>query len=367
MTLRWTEAERLPEQARAALLGPGAPFELAIEEVLGVAMEVFVQRAPSLPALLGSAAQRMPERPYVTFPERAWTFSSILDPVASVAGALRDDFGVGPGDRVAIVAANTAEWVLTFWAATCLGAVTVALNGWWTGPEITYGLELTKPTVLAGDRRRLERIEGVDHGIPTITFEDDFAALETHAPIDGVLDTPMDEDDPYLILFTSGTTGRPKGALLSHRSTMHFIQSSFLNAAVHGIVHRSGGADPNAAPPCVINASPLFHVSGLNCQVVMSVASGSHIVYPAPGRWEAETHLRLTEQHRATSWSLVPTQLWRILEHPDLDRYDLSSLSSVGGGGSVWAPELLRAVAERLPSVRPALGTGFGSTETNGL
>ena len=365
MRLRWTEGDRLPDAARASLMGPGAPFEIVTDDVLGVPMEVFAQRAPSVPALLRTAAGRMPERAYVTFPERAWTFSSILEPVAAVAGALRDDYGVGPGDRVAIVAANTSEWVLTFWAATCLGAVTVALNGWWTGPEIAYGLELTKPTVLLGDRRRLDRLDGSEPAIPTVVFEDSFAELEAHAPIDGVLDTPMAEDDPYLILFTSGTTGRPKGAVLSHRSTIHFIQSSFLNAAAHAVLHgRSGGSDYT---PCVINASPLFHVSGLNCQLVMSVASGSHIVYPAPGKWHEENHLRLTEQHRATSWSLVPTQLWRILEHPGLDDHDLSSLGSVGGGGSVWAPELLRAVAERLPSVRPALGTGFGSTETNGL
>jgi acyl-CoA synthetase (AMP-forming)/AMP-acid ligase II len=363
VSLRWTDGDKLPDAARAALLGPGAPFELSVEDVMGSSMEVFAQRAPTLPALLATAASRMPDRPYVTFPERAWTFASILGPVASVAAALRDQFGVGPGDRVAIVAANTSEWVLTFWAATCLGAVTVALNGWWTGAEIEYGLELTRPSVLLGDRRRLERLVG-PAGVPTVVFEDGFAALEDHPPIDGLLEAPIGEDDPYLVLFTSGTTGRPKGALLSHRSTIHFIQSSFLNAAVHGALH---GRTASELPPCVINASPLFHVSGLNCQLVMSVASGSHIVYPVPGKWHHRTHLELTERHQATSWSLVPTQLWRILEDPDLDRYDLSSLSSVGGGGSVWAPELLRTLTQCLPSVRPIVGTGFGSTETNGL
>ena len=366
MTLRWTEHEQLSDQARTALLGPGAPFEVVTEDVLGVSMDVFAQRARSLPALLATAAKRWPDRAYVTFPKWAWTFSSILEPVAAVAGALRDDYGIGPGDRVGIIAANEPQWVLAFWAATCLGAITVALNGWWTGPEIAYGLELTKPSILLGDRRRLARLDGVALPMPTVAFEEGFDALQSHAPIEGVLEQPMAEDDPYLILFTSGTTGRPKGAVLSHRSTIHFIQSSFLNVAASAALHgrAPGGGD---YPPCVINASPLFHVSGLNCQLVMSVASGSHIVYPAPGKRHEDTHLDLTQQHRATSWSLVPTQLWRILDHPKLDSYDLSSLSGVGGGGSVWAPELLRAVAERLPFVRPSLGTGFGMTETNGL
>jgi acyl-CoA synthetase (AMP-forming)/AMP-acid ligase II len=365
MTLEWKGREALSDQALAALMGPGAPFELRVEDVRGVPMEVFVQRLPHLPALLGASGRRFGTRSYVTFPEDSWTFESIVEPIAAVAGELRDDYGIGRGDRVAIVAANTREWVLTFWAATILGAVTVALNGWWTGPEILYGLELTKPKVLLGDRRRLDRLAGVSLPMPAVCFEEDFDALLSHPPIADPLAVTMDEDDPYLILFTSGTTGRPKGAVISHRSTIHFIQSSFLNVAAYSAIN--GVASAPGVPPCTINASPLFHVSGLNCQLVMSAVSGSHIVYPAPGRWQEETHLTLTEKHRATSWSLVPTQLWRILRYPDLDRFDLTSLSGVGGGGAVWAPELLRAVSERLPHVRPALGTGYGSTETNGL
>jgi acyl-CoA synthetase (AMP-forming)/AMP-acid ligase II len=117
----------------------------------------------------------------------------------------------------------------------------------------------------------------------------------------------------------------------------------------------------------VICASPLFHVSGLNCQLVMATATGMTIVYPKVGRWDEEEHLRLTERYRATSWSLVPTQLWRVLDRDDLDTYDLSSLAGVGGGSSVWAPALLEKVERKLPGVRPGLGTGYGMTETNGL
>jgi len=350
-------------------MGPGAPFELAEEEVLGTKIDVFPQRVHDLRELLVRASERFGDRPYLTFPERALTFTSVLGPVASVAAALRDRYGVGPGDRVAISAANGVEWVLTFWAATTLGAITVALNGWWTGPETRYGLELTRPTVLLGDARRLERLAGADVGVPIVRFEEDFAALEAHAPGAALPDTPLGEDDPFLILFTSGTTGRPKGALISHRSNIAFIQSTLLNGAAHATIY--GGAGPlppgSAAIPCIINASPLFHVSGLNCQVVMSTETGMHIVYPPVGKWQEETHLRLTEQHRATAWSLVPTQLWRILEQPDLDRFDLSSVQSAGGGGAVWAPELLRKLEEKLPRIRPSLGMGYGSTETNGL
>jgi acyl-CoA synthetase (AMP-forming)/AMP-acid ligase II len=124
--------------------------------------------------------------------------------------------------------------------------------------------------------------------------------------------------------------------------------------------------EPLPSPPCVISASPFFHVSGLNCQLVIAPATGMTIVYPPTGRWSEDVHLELTQRHRATTWTLVPTQLWRLLDFPDLDRYDLSSVRIVGGGSAVWPPELLRRLEERLPNARPGLGLGWGMTESNG-
>ncbi|HVM67339.1 MAG TPA: class I adenylate-forming enzyme family protein [Acidimicrobiales bacterium] len=364
-TLRWPDGDRIPEPFRTGLLGPGAPFEMVQDEVLGSKMDVFATRPRNLPQLLRSGAERFGDRPYLTFPDRSYTFESIVPAVASVARTLRDTHGVGPGDRVAISAANCADWVLTFWGATVLGAITVAMNGWWTGPEMAYGLELTRPTVLFGDERRLERLAGIEHGVPAVTFP---SGYEGAAPGAALPDVSPHEDDPFLILFTSGTTGRPKGAVISHRSNIHFIQSTLLNGAA-GMAMTNPGAlgQAGATQPVIISAMPLFHVGGLNCMVVSATVTGMHIVFPPPGRWDEETHLRLSAQHGATAWSLVPTQLWRLLDRPDLDRYDLSALQTVGGGSAVWPPELLRALGERMPRVRPNLGMGYGSTETNGL
>jgi len=372
ITLEWTDGIRLPDGARRALIGPGAPFELVVEDVLGVPTTVFAARPRSLRDLLVSAADRFGDLPYLTFPDRELSFRSVLAPVAAAAALLRDRFGVTAGDRVGIFAANCAEYVVAFWAATSLGAVTVGLNGWWTGPEAAWGLDLTRPRVLLGDRRRLERLDGLEVACPSVVFEDESAALlEGHgeAPLP---DAPLGEDDPFLILFTSGTTGRPKGALLSHRNNIHFIQSSLLGPAARAAIlaAESGSPAPSAPAgeqPCVINASPMFHISGLNCQVVMAAATGMRIVYPPPGRWREDAYLELTERYRPQSWALVPTQLWRLLDRPDLDRYDLSSVRSVGGGSAVWAPELLRALERRMPWARPGLSTGYGMTETNGV
>jgi acyl-CoA synthetase (AMP-forming)/AMP-acid ligase II len=367
--LTWPDAT-FPEAAADQLIGPGKPLELVPDDVLGVQLPVFANRPQSLREMLVTAAGRFGDRPYVIFPERTITYEGMLAPAAALAHTLRTRYGVGKGDRVAIAAANCVEWAITFWAVTALDAITVAMNGWWTGAEMRYALELTTPTVLLGDRRRIERLDG-DAGqpdLPVVVFEDEFAALEAEGAGAPFPDDAIDEDDPFLILFTSGTTGRPKGALLSHRSNIHFIYSAMLRGAEGAMRAALAGKEvpPMPAVPCTISASPYFHVSGLNCQLVMATASGISIVYPPVGKWSEQTHLELTEKHRATMWSLVPTQLWRLLEWPGLERYDLSSLRTVGGGSSVWAPELLRTLELRLPHVRPGLGTGYGMTETNG-
>jgi acyl-CoA synthetase (AMP-forming)/AMP-acid ligase II len=369
-TLVWP-SEAVPESVLTTLTGPGAPFELREEDVLGAPMLVVANRPKSLTELLHGAAERQGDRPYVIFPDRSYTFASILQPIAAVAAALRDRYGIGPGDRVAIVAPNTVEYALLFWATTALGAITVGLNGWWTGEEIAYAVEPTEPKVLFGDRRRLARLEGIDlpAEMPVVEFERDFAELEQHAPDAPFPDVAVDEDDPFVILFTSGTTGRPKGVMLSHRSNIHFLMATMLNGAIGMMTSREAGlpATPPVEHPIIISAAPMFHIAGLNCQLVASTLTGLTIVYPPAGKWQEETHLQLTQQHGATTWALVPTQLWRIVDHPDLDTYDTSTVRNVGGGSAVWPPELLRTVAERIPTAKAGTALGYGSTETTGL
>ncbi|MCU4184217.1 acyl--CoA ligase [Acidiferrimicrobium sp. IK] len=359
-TLRWAEDEELEEEDRARLTGPGAVFEMVDLEVLGTTVRGFARRPRSVAEMLLDATERFGERPFLVFPARSLSFAGLATAARSIAGALRDRYGVGPGDRVAIAAANVVGQPLTAWAVAMLGGVVVELNGWWTGEEMHAAIALTEPVVVVGDRRRLERLDPARVGCPLLSMEDQLPALEGHPPID-VDPAVVGEDDPLAILFTSGTSGRPKGVVLSHRAHVHMV----MQASLQGAKALAAGRLRPPAANVTVGVSPMFHVSGFTTQVIGGAYTGATYVYPPPGRWDERTHLRLTEGYRATAWSLVPTQLWRLLECPELDSFDLSSLTRIGGGGATFDPELWRQVRRRLgPGVRMA--TGYGMSETCG-
>jgi len=358
--LEWPLSARLPGPVAAALMGPGAPFETTRELVTGIDYEVFKQRQRNLREAFAASVTTHGDAVHVTTDAGDFTFTDVARDVASMAAALRERYSVGPGDRVAIASANGYEYLVTFWATVSLGAVLVALNGWWTEPEMRYGIGLTEPTVLFGDERRLDRL-GVVDGLATVGFEENFKELLAHDASAALPDTPIAEDDPFVVLFTSGTTGRPKGATLSHRNNLHWAQSVMLHGAARIAV---GDATAGSGRSVVISAAPMFHVGGLNCQLIPAMLTGGKIVYPAAGRWSEARHLELTQTHGATQWSLVPTQAWRLVDFPTLHDYDLSSLGTIGGGSAFWPPALIARLREELPQA--SVSTGYGMTETNG-
>lgn len=362
MRLVWAEDNELEPAVRQALTGPGAAFELVDTEVLGSTVRVFAQRARSVNEWLAASGSQFGDGAFMIFPERTLTYDSLLASVLPVAAALRDEYGVRKGDRVAICSANVPGHPIVAWSAAWLGAVVSELNGWWTGPEILHGIDLTEPTVVFGDRRRLDRLQGLNVKAPLVCFEDDFQTLESHAPLDADWRADVEEDDPLVVLFTSGTTGRPKGATLTHRAHVHMMMQATLQFAKRAMLL---GQPLPTGPRVTVGISPMFHVSGFTTQIIAGPFSGGTWVYPPPGRFDERQVFELTERYRANSWALVPTQLWRLLEHPDFDRYDLSSLTWTGGGGSTFQPELWRAVRERFGG-RVGMSTGYGMSETCG-
>lgn len=348
------------------LIAPGGFFEIADEDVLGERMAVFKNRMVNLrEAVVASIG--FGDREYLIFSDgqtrRVITFLEHERAVASVAAALRDRYGVGPGDRVAILAANCPEWIVTFWATVSLGAIAVGLNGWWVAPEIRYGIEDSDPKVLVADAKRLARLEGEDPGVPTIVIEDDFEAIwnyDLEAPLP---DVPIAEDDPAVILYTSGTTGRPKGAINTHRNIAAALGLSFFHGARMAILNP---ADPDAAPACQLVTSPLFHVSGLHMTAVAYLVGGVRSIWTT-GKFDPLTVMRLIHDEQITHWSYTATMLHRVVTHPAFDDHDLTSLRSGGGGGSTFSPALQRRAKEAIPNLGKTMGVGYGQTECAAL
>jgi acyl-CoA synthetase (AMP-forming)/AMP-acid ligase II len=348
------------------LLAPGSPFELVDVEVYGERMQAFRQHVRTLREIVEESLQ-FGDADYVVFTdgvnERRITFGEHERLVASVARALEAEYGVGPGDRVAILAANCPEWILTFWATVSLGAVAVGLNGWSTGPEIEYFLGDCEPALLVADRKRLARLGGRDPGVPVVEVESEFGALERYDPAVPLPSVPIGEDDPAVILYTSGTTGRPKGAINTHRNFGSLLALNYFHGARLALTRP---AEAGAPPLCQMVTSPLFHVSGLHTGAVAFLLSGVKSIW-LTGRFDPAVAMQVIEREQVTGWSFTETVLHRLVNHPDVGRYDLSSVRQVGGGGSPIAPSLIARTREVFPNAKTAIGLGYGQTECAAL
>ncbi|MBL7496626.1 acyl--CoA ligase [Frankia sp. CNm7] len=344
-------------QADHRLTGPGGPFEVTEDLVLGERMPVFRNRPTSLREILASSACFGSRDCFVFGDGSRITFAELPSRVASTAAFLRDVHGVRQGDRVAICAANGPGWLLVLWATTSLGAVLVAMNGWWSEPEIENALDLTSPAVVFADEKRGARLP-----CSYVDVDKTFGDMIRHAPDAPLPDCPVSEDDPAALIFTSGTTGRPKAACLSHRSLVAFIMmQEYLG--VRGSALR-GGAAP-ARPATRLAVFPLFHVSGL-AATLTAVHVGATTVWPL-GRFDPGMVIDLTVREGINIWGGTVTHIFRLLQHPRVGEVDPKQIASVGIGGSATTPQLVRIIEERFPHLAGTSSSGYGSTESGGL
>lgn len=355
---------------------------MVTEAVHGRPTEVYSSRMPSLRSVLEVGLLRGDDQTFLTYGHRTYGFGAFGQLANGVAQSLRTDFGLAKGERVAVLSQNNPEWCLTFWATVSQGAVLVGLNGWWTTDEIEYGLQDSGAKVLVADQKRFERIAGsldqapdlehvflIDCTPADVGMADDprlhsFSEL-TRSPRPELIDQEIAEDDYAVIFYTSGTTGRPKGAISTHRSMVANMQNTMFNA-VAGSMSGGGGALPdNGGQNVSLFTSPLFHVSGCHSTLVVGLLAGLKLVMPE-GRFTPETALELIQEHKVTVWATVPTMVWRVCEHPDRHAYDTSSVRSVAFGGSPSADELQRMIHETFPNVS-STSNAYGLTETSSV
>jgi long-chain acyl-CoA synthetase len=370
-------------QAHALLTQPGSMFEIGEETIRGVKLKVWKNAPPTLRAVFDLAAAFGP-RDFLVFENERATIAGFQAASHKLARQLIAD-GVKPGDRVAVIMRNLPEWPVAFWAAALAGAIVTPLNAWWTGPELEYGLKDSSSSIAIVDVERYERIREHLPNCPDlrkvyVSRDKDEIADPEIARLEDVigptnswssLATPQGEhpyplrqpDDDVAIFYTSGTTGNPKGAVISHRN----IISNMLNGALaqaRAFLRRGEAPpapDPNAPQKASLISVPFFHATGCFAVMIPFMMAGNKIVMQR--RWDADQALPLIEKERITHVGGVPTIAWQILEHPKVKDYDLSSLEGVSYGGAPAAPELVKRIKERFPLATP--GQGWGMTETS--
>ncbi len=378
---------------REQLIGPGGQFEVVVENIDGHPIKVYKDRFPNLRVVAQFAAAHG-DKEFLVHGDDRITFSDFLAASNSLSNSL-GDVGVGHGDRVAVLAQNCPEWCMTFWGTVDVGAVLVGLNGWWNTDEIIYGLRDSGAKVLVVDARRFERIADAVADIETLeriylidAEPTEFADASDRAgssgpvlaafgdltsrPTDEFPENPIDESDAAVIFYTSGTTGRPKGAVSTHRSMIANLQNTaFLltagalaSAATQKSVPDAAPAEPGAQPVALFTA-PLFHVAGCHSTLVVGLMGGLRLIM-VEGKFDPVKALSLIEAERVTIWSAVPTMVWRVCEAPQRHDYDTSTVTSVGFGGSPSADEMQRRVRETFPNLK-ATTNAYGLTESSSV
>ena len=357
------------DAAIAAVTASDQPYATETQTIDGIDFVVF-SNAPSNLRELYRQGLQYSDRDFFVYQDERCTYQQAWEEAARVGNQLKRE-GIRPGDRVGISLRNYPEWIFAFMGITSIGAVAVAMNAWWSGEEMVYGIEDSGLRLLFADEERIERLRpyGDRLDIQTIAVRcqpdgyiswNQFVANASRS----MPEEAVNPDANATILYTSGSTAHPKGVLSTHRAITNALMCWECGGAIGAYMFPQAGSVP--APlhlPATILTVPLFHVTGLVVQFLQSFRPGRKLV--AMYKWDADEALGIIERERITSFNGVPTMAWELVQSSTFDKYDLSSLRSAGGGGAAMAPEHARQIDNKVG--KGSAGTGWGMTETQGL
>ncbi len=366
------------QEVHDALTAPDQMFEMEEVEIRGIPTRVWKHAPDNLPLIL-LLSSGYGDRDFLVYEDRRWTFDEHFRTAAHFAHILRDRYGIEKGDRVAIAMRNFPEWPVAFFGASAAGAVATPLNAWWTTNEMAYGLRDSGAKVLVCDGERFERIRPELESFPDlkviVTQEEGVEIPEGVERLEDVLgDVPaeielpaveLQPEDDATLFYTSGTTGNPKGVLGTHRNiTTGLISLAFVRE--RGAMRSNSSTEEEMGEDgqnCSLLSIPFFHATGCHSILLGNLAAGGKLVMMR--KWDATRALELIERERVNQFGGVPSVVWQVIEHPDFDSYDLSSLRSIGYGGAPAAPELVRKIEEMFPG--RGASNGYGLTETSAI
>ncbi len=369
-----TDLDKAIDAATAAITAPGGQLAVGKATIRGVELPVFENAPPSLREYFAFFMPAHAAKEFLVYEGERLSFADIQAQAMKIGAMLQHRHGVAKGDRVTMAMRNYPEWVAAFIGAIMVGAIVVPMNAWWKTDELAYGLKDSGSRVVIADEERARRIAEIDDlklpiiavrtsravadGLGAETLEDALAA----SPPEPWYLPPLYPEDDATIMYTSGSTGAPKGAVATHRS----VVSGALNYLVQGLsmlqLAMAQGISLPAQQVMLLNV-PLFHITGSVPVMLVSVAIGRKMVIMH--KWDAGDALRLIEKEGCTYFVGVPTMSLELMQHPDRDRYDLSTLLDIAGGGAPRPAEHVDRLAQAFPGKNPAIG--YGLTETNGV
>ena len=374
-------ASRQPsiEEVHARLTAAGGPYEMVEAVVNGARIRTWKHAPPNLASIL-QASTAYGDKTFVVYEDERLTFAEHFARAARLAHRLRDEFAVRPGDRVAIAMRNLPEWPIAFWAIAAAGGVIVPLNAWWTGGELAYGLADSEAKLVFVDDDRLDRL-AAELGSDALEKLEAIVVARSASPspearrFEELIASPPEDvrlpaverepDDHATLFYTSGTTGRPKGVVGTHRNictnltNVGFVRA---RALLRAGKTRAEIDRPDESPAYLLSV-PFFHATGTHSILLSTIALGAKLVLMH--KWNPEHALELIEREHITVFGGVPTMAWQVLESPAFETTDTSSIKNVRYGGAPAPAELVRRIEERLPGRSPS--NGYGMTETSAI
>ncbi len=361
------------EQAVAQLTAPGQMFELDEVDINGYRYRNYA----SLPQNLNAYYQFMlqhAQKDFAVYKDERYTFEQGLAHSNEFAAALVNRYGVKKGDRVAILSRNNPQWLMAFIAITSIGAVAVPMNSWWTTEELDYGFEDSGAKVVIADRPRINSLIPIvqKYGLEIVSVDDCSDLQLVHTPFASLLqeyqgaslpEVEVAPDDYATIMYTSGSTGHPKGALSSHRGILSALFSWVLMGMASKSLEPEADEDTVSFAPAALLTIPLFHCTGSHSAFLLSMIVGRKLVIMH--KWDAQEALRLIEEERITYFTGVPTMSAELQAAAVGSDRDISSLKDVFSGGAARPPDQVAKIANTFKKSTP--GTGYGLTETNAL
>lgn len=352
----------------AELTAPGQPFELVEEPCPGGPPLRLYKNAPAAMRSIIEGTKVHGDKIFLIYEDETYTFNEVYDRVASLAAHWREK-GVKKGDRIAIGMRNYPEWVIGFWACQTLGCIAVALNAWWTGAELAFAIEDSSPSAMIIDGERLERMADLIKGLDLKALvvaraskaDENFESIVANK-VPGLPDETIEPNDPATILYTSGTTGKPKGAVATQRNHMtNLWNTNLAGALARRIAEEAGTVFPENPPqPGTLQTFPYFHIGGLTGLYVSTfVGSKVALMY----KWHPMEGVRLVEKYKLSSTSGVPMVVRQLLETGAEAGADLSSLAGISSGGASVPPDLIRRIGKQFEE-KVSPGNGYGLTET---